>query len=175
MWDVKSDQDERASFLALACASWGAASQWQRSVTPLLPCSVHLSSSTERHERLLCLAARETQHRPCTQLGRSGKFRVVISAFSISFDTRIKCFGLKYCYVRPHVNVKYFYVFSKTSSWCSAQRVLASARALVGFEGVFLKKTWIDSSVDATLWHGWWKLSSPPSIFKPSAGDMTSI
>lgn len=81
----------------------------------------------------------ETQHRPCTQLGRSGKFRVVISIFSISFDSRIKYFGLKYCYVRPHVNVKYFYVFSKTSSWCSAQRVLASARALVGFEVVFVK------------------------------------
>lgn len=92
--------------------------------------SVTSAFSACPHERL--------SRRPRTQVGRDGTFHVVFSAFSFSFDTRIKYLGLKYCYVRPHGNVKYFFVFSKTSRGCPAQRALACARASVGFEG-FLK------------------------------------
>lgn len=64
MWKACLTPDsERASLLALLCLVRLWRPMRKLRLQPL-PDSVHLSSSPKRHERLLCLPARERQHRP---------------------------------------------------------------------------------------------------------------
>lgn len=103
-----------------------------------LPC-YFLVPSTYHRARIVTNAFSACPHERLSPLLHTVRRKRWVSRRSfclfLLFLIRIRYFGFKYCYVRPHVHSKYFYVFSKTSPWRSAQRVLASARALVGFEG----------------------------------------